>query len=204
MKPWRRVPEPRSPTRGAGAKNDARAFTLIELLVVVAIIAVLIGITLRITSYVTQKTARSRAIRDLEQLKNALAAYYADNGIYPPAAVLNYEYENTNYSRLPVRPPGGMQLVTGLVYYLQFGPGASRWAHYLSGLGFHETMSAAHFDQDPGSATTLAWSNNLRTILDPWDRSYTYVCREPFQTYELWTHGPTTNMGDEMAVKWPE
>ena len=63
------------------AKN--RGFTLIELLVVIAIIGILLAIGT--TSFITaQKQARdSKRKADIEQIRQALETYRAENGSYP-------------------------------------------------------------------------------------------------------------------------
>jgi general secretion pathway protein G len=63
-----------------------RGFTLVELLVVVAIIGLLSGIVLRLSGYASGKSDRSRAMADLEKIRNALEEYRVINGAYYPAS----------------------------------------------------------------------------------------------------------------------
>ncbi len=60
-----------------------RGFTLIELLVVMAIIIVLAGLVLSISTFVQNKGGRSRAEAEIAAMSAALESYKADNGIYP-------------------------------------------------------------------------------------------------------------------------
>lgn len=62
------------------------AFTLIELLVVIVIIGVLAGLVLGISGLAQKKAARSRAISDLENIKQALEEYRVNHGSYPFAS----------------------------------------------------------------------------------------------------------------------
>jgi prepilin-type N-terminal cleavage/methylation domain-containing protein len=59
------------------------AFTLIELLTVMAVIAVLAGLILSISGYVTHKAAVARAQSEIGALSLACENYKTDNGAYP-------------------------------------------------------------------------------------------------------------------------
>jgi len=74
-------------------RMGASAFTLIEMLMVVAVIIILSGILLKITSLVTRNMARAKALHDLNQLKNALEEYYMIYGQYPPCSGVGYTHE---------------------------------------------------------------------------------------------------------------
>ena len=50
---------------------------------VILIIAILAGLILGIASYSVRKADRSRALADIEELKNALEEYRLKNGAYP-------------------------------------------------------------------------------------------------------------------------
>lgn len=76
-----------------------RAFTLIEMMVVIVIILILSGIVLKVATLATRSSATSMAEAQLQQLANALSAYCAEYGHYPPqvgtdpARNTRYEYE---------------------------------------------------------------------------------------------------------------
>src|SRR5207302_5603263 len=57
--------------------------SIIELLLVIAIILILAGLILSISSYVQNKGARVRAETEIAAMSAALESYKADNGIYP-------------------------------------------------------------------------------------------------------------------------
>jgi prepilin-type N-terminal cleavage/methylation domain-containing protein len=59
------------------------AFTLIELLTVMAVIAVLAGLILSISGFVTHKAATARAQSEIGALSLACENYKTDNGAYP-------------------------------------------------------------------------------------------------------------------------
>jgi general secretion pathway protein G len=58
-------------------------FTLIELLAVMAIVGILAGLVLGISSYASRKASESRAIADMERLKTAIEEYKIEFGAYP-------------------------------------------------------------------------------------------------------------------------
>jgi prepilin-type N-terminal cleavage/methylation domain-containing protein len=60
-----------------------RAFTLIELLTVMAVIAILAGLILSISGFVTKKAAMARAQTEISALGLACENYKTDNGTYP-------------------------------------------------------------------------------------------------------------------------
>lgn len=71
-------------------------FTLIEMLVVVLIVAVLIGITVKILGGAARQAAKAETINKMERLKHAIEEYYAEYGQYPPTDKFGYEYPSTN------------------------------------------------------------------------------------------------------------
>jgi prepilin-type N-terminal cleavage/methylation domain-containing protein len=179
------------------------AFTLIELLVVVAIILVLTGIALRIMSLVNRKAGTAATLRVLEQVKNALGAYYSTYGTYPPVTSVAYIYEKTPMKDLP-DPPDDMGWRTGLVYFIYSGdhhnPYAQRWQHYLEGIGGFDILTNAK----PKNFVWNYWTNNLHSIWDAWDSELRYECLPPYSTYRLWSIGPNRNDnnggGDDLGV----
>ena len=77
-------------------KASRHGFTLIELMVVVVIILVLAGMLFKIADLVGDKSARGRAIADIQKIENALNEYYSAYGIYPPVSQNAYVYEWTD------------------------------------------------------------------------------------------------------------
>jgi prepilin-type N-terminal cleavage/methylation domain-containing protein len=73
------------------AELDARrktqhtaAFTLIEIVTAIAIILVLASISSPLVGYATKSSFDSRTRAEIRAIENALEAYKADNGSYPP------------------------------------------------------------------------------------------------------------------------
>ncbi|MBN1268798.1 MAG: type II secretion system protein GspG [Kiritimatiellae bacterium] len=64
-------------------QTSSSGFTLVELLTVIAIIGILMGLVLGFAGYASQRADRSRAIAQLELIKNALEEYRVEKGKYP-------------------------------------------------------------------------------------------------------------------------
>jgi len=78
-----------------------RGFTLIELLVVIAIIGLLSSIVLASLNTARAKARDAQRESEIEQLRTALAMYYADHGVYPAsggATLPNGSWSNSNDS----------------------------------------------------------------------------------------------------------
>jgi general secretion pathway protein G len=69
------------------------AFTLIELLVVIVIIGILAAMILGLAGHAGSKAARSRALAELEHLKNGVEEYRVEYGRYP-----EYKWTGANAS----------------------------------------------------------------------------------------------------------
>ncbi|HNR30927.1 MAG TPA: type II secretion system protein [Candidatus Hydrogenedentes bacterium] len=85
-------------------RRTIRGFTLLELLTVIAIIAILAGITFAVFPRIRER-ARVRSLQaTMNELRTALAQYYATHGTYPPAyGYLDFQAV-ANYERTSVRP----------------------------------------------------------------------------------------------------
>jgi len=186
------------------------SFTLIELLVVVAIILLLLGMSLKIMAIVNRKAATAKTIWILEQVKNALGAYYVAYGSYPPVGFVSYEYERTPGASLPAIPTN-MNWSTGLVYYIYSEakhnpePEAARWQHYLENIG---GKGMKPYSNRVGAAWVF-WSNNVHTIADAWGAELRYTAAPPdYQSYQLWSVGADGNNanggGDDIGVQAAE
>lgn len=85
--------------------NRTTGFTLVEMLVVVLIIAVLIGLTVKILGGAGRQAAKAVTVNHLERLKHAVEEFYSEYGQYPPVNAdgrygsgqpVAYEYPLTN------------------------------------------------------------------------------------------------------------
>lgn len=72
--------------------NRSAGFTLVEMLVVVLIIAVLIGITVKILGGAGRQAAKAQTVNRMERLKHSIEEYYTEYGQYPPTQSFAYEY----------------------------------------------------------------------------------------------------------------
>lgn len=72
-------------------------FTLIEMLVVIVVIFILMGVTVKVFPLIGRRAGVAKATYDLQQLRNALNAYYAEYGSYPPCNFTAYEYESKTH-----------------------------------------------------------------------------------------------------------
>lgn len=110
------------------AKNK-EGFTLLEILVVLVIMALLMGITFRLTNSVKSAREVSDTMKKIQNLNAAISEYHAEYGIYPPVkmAVDNdgrtsecdkYPGSEIAYSLPDVTTINGFEHKLGLVSYL--------------------------------------------------------------------------------------
>lgn len=88
-------------------RRSVRGFTLLELLTVIAIIAILAALTFAIAPRLIER-ARIRSLHNtMNELRTALAQYYATHQTYPPAyGYMDFKAEK-RYDDTGVRPPDG-------------------------------------------------------------------------------------------------
>jgi prepilin-type N-terminal cleavage/methylation domain-containing protein len=174
-------------------RRSLASFTLIELLVVVAVILILMGISLKITSAINRKTADARTIYVLEQTKNALEGYFLVMGSYPPVTnVLSSRAPNTDkWSWVP----NNMNEKTGLVYYLSWvdHPRKASWQGYVKDVSPSVISWGSlepHSSGMPGGGSQ-AWSNKQCTISDGYGSELIYrPDTNDYGSYRLWSCGP--------------
>lgn len=63
--------------------QSKRGFTLIELLVVISIVSLLSGVVLTAVSTTRSRARDAQRVRDIGELKKAIALYHSDYGVYP-------------------------------------------------------------------------------------------------------------------------
>lgn len=183
------------------SRRSLASFTLIELLVVVAIILILAGMSLKIMSMVTRKTATARTIMVLEQVKGALGAYYATYGSYPP---VNTVYSSAPY-KMPSTPPPDPKTSRGLTSYIMscyskysgspdtlafFNQEARRWDYYWEKIG-DRAYYTSPTNKMGAAGSMYFWTNAAVTILDGWDREIRYspITTNNQEGYLLWSRG---------------
>jgi len=106
-----------------------RGFTLIELLVVIAIIGILSSIVLVSLNTARTKAQNTQRITELQEIKKALVAYFADNGYFPPNPYSSVEVYSDDPNFLPELVSGGY------LPSIPKGPAANSYAYYRYGAG---------------------------------------------------------------------
>jgi len=67
-------------------RRRTAAFTLVEMMVVVVVIAILIAGVFRLMKAVDMKNREAQTKARLQRIQNAISAFYAEYGTYPPVA----------------------------------------------------------------------------------------------------------------------
>ena len=74
-------------------------FTLVELLAVMAVIGVLAGLVLGVSGYASRRADESRALADIERIKDILEDHRIRTGRYPPnASIMRNVVRDANVS----------------------------------------------------------------------------------------------------------
>ena len=187
-------PQGAKPVTPLASRRSLASFTLIELLVVVAVILILMGISMKVLAVANRHAKKAKTLFVLEQVKNALGAYYTQYGVYPPVDSVSYIYTDTLAGSMPAVPDGGMGYKTGLVYYIYYGgyyntdPAAAAWQHYLVEIG----SSGSEPKSGAAGASFLLWTNATHTIVDGWGAEIGYQCKSlgpTCQRFRLWSSG---------------
>ena len=186
-----------------------RGFTLLEILVVVAVIMLLTGMLFRVGSLVSDRSARARAIADMQAIANALEEYYAVYGMYPPTSGMRYEYAVESLQPPQMAGIPSTNVTHGLVFYLFRHTDESlddrrndaseavkeRWQHYLADLNAPRWTERRQMEPGEGF---LNYSNRVLSVRTPWDGDYDYESRAPYLSYRLWTRPP--NSEEDLSV----
>jgi type II secretory pathway pseudopilin PulG len=204
--------ESKQETGSATARKPSRhSFTLIELLVVVSVILILLGISLKIMGLVNRKAGVARTTWIVEQVKNALGAYYTSYGTYPPGDKAANGYTSVDWVDPLARPPYNdvedWFVSTGLVYYLKNMGEASRWAHYITFVPNNsDTKPVTNAVRVENRGPVPPYTNGVQSIVDAWGRKLRYVSSgtDGYQSYRLWSCGPNgadnNGGGDDLGV----
>ncbi|MEZ5275889.1 MAG: type II secretion system protein [Opitutaceae bacterium] len=154
-----RFPVPTSVRRMRSGRGD-RGWTLIEILMVLTIIAILVGITLGVSTGVHRRTAIGRAKANLAVLSTALEAYRTQYGDYP---------------WIPAAFPSGISSNEELLFNALAGKVGPKGAS-LNGKVFVD-LSRMNLQNEtlPDPGNSLSVSN---TFIDPWGQSFRYFHKE--------------------------
>lgn len=172
-------------------------FTIVEVLVVMSIILVLAGLILGTSSYVHNKSARSRAETEIAAMSAALENYKADNGVYPASTTVDArnaisfpDYQIATlvlYKALSATDPDGTP-ISGARSYFSFKP----------------QMLVLDNVNDP-----VGPGNLIKGIRDPFGNSYGYSTAGEAggaagfnPTFDLWsTDGITSGSPSPQWIK---
>jgi len=173
-------------------KRGRRAFTLIELLVVVAVILILFSISMKIMALANRKTGITRTTWVIEQVKNALGAFYAEYGAYPPVNSIQYKWLDDPSVMNTYSNVSDWGTTTGLVFFLKYIDNSGKWSHYIDPVlgGINKNTNSVAYGG--GFGHTTVFTNNTRTIYDAWGKEIHYSCSsaDGYQGYRLWSSGP--------------
>jgi general secretion pathway protein G len=144
-----------------------KGFTLLEVLVAATIMLVLTAVGMTSYSSVTRKSRDARRISDLEQMRQALEMYRADNGYYP--AVNTAAFATVANLSATLVTGGYMASIPndprGIIYQFR--------ATNLSGGRYYGYCLSAFFESTAGSNTC---GLTLPTITP---NTYNYGVRQP-------------------------
>jgi general secretion pathway protein G len=84
--------------------KSKHGFTLIELLVVISIIGILVAVGATSYQRAVRLSRDSKRKTDLEQIRQALETYRAENGTYPSAVTWESDLESGYITEIPVDP----------------------------------------------------------------------------------------------------
>jgi prepilin-type N-terminal cleavage/methylation domain-containing protein len=178
------------------------AFTLIELLVVIAVILILMGISLKMMSIVSNKTGISKTLFVLEQTRNALDAYYAAVGTYPNTTAIPYDRFIGNTNSWGFDASGTIPEVKGLSYYIGYEahPRAASWQKFATTVivdvgSYTNAVSKPGFDK-------IVTTNKVNSIRDAWGHDIVYTPNANCDGYVLSSLGldGQTNTADDIGI----
>lgn len=172
-------------------RNSISAFTLIELLTVMAIIAILAGLVVGISSIANRNAIESRTRAEIKAMETALETYKADYGAYPPLDQAVWDNSDATKGGITNIFPSGVSAPT-----VAGAPNTNGWLniHYvfraLSGTNTPKTYMS--FLPKQLKAATNSSGYVYTMILDPNGNPYGYNPINPSgnpQTYDLWSAG---------------
>lgn len=174
----------------ARRKAGSRAsFTLIELLVVVGVILILFSISIKVIGLANRKAGVAKTIYVIEQVKNALAAFHAEYGCYPPVSTISYTWLRDPSITAMYPSVSDWNVRTGLVFYLKYYGNCARWAHYVDPVLSGVSANPSNVEVTV-TGVTPPYTNLTRSIYDAWGKEIRYAPGADNQSYSLWSCGP--------------
>jgi len=203
-------------------RKSCWSFTLIELLAVIVIIGIMAGILFKMMRVMVRSKEKSVTIAILEQVANGLNEFKAEYGQYPPSAGgIKYYYDDTNlmsslaredyFGKYPNAPE--MLFSYGLVSYLCLREKSSLFTNTSQYVGDSSRDDIAKRRWKPlmpdlpnvtGQTETNHWAQGMNyglhydTFVDGWGNELKYLCNPPYQSYDLWSDGPTGSPNDDI------
>ena len=143
-----------------------KKFTLVEILIGIAVIAILVGMSVGVTSFVKDKIARSSTQSTMKLIEMAFAKYKSDFGMYPaldvsvPPAPCYLSLDDLNLTTL-----AGEQLKNKI------------WGYFND-----VTAEADHTGKSKIRGVSLVYESGKYYIVDGWKNKIIYVCPGVFNT----------------------
>ncbi|MCC7519031.1 MAG: hypothetical protein IT578_07595 [Verrucomicrobiae bacterium] len=163
-------------------------FTLIELLTTVAIIIILAGMVVGISSYANRNAVESRIRAEIKAMETALEAYKADYGAYPPL-------DQDAFTPGAPLPMDKFQIETNFTPNVTVGR-SNGWLNthfiYRALSGINTPKAYMTFAPKQLAVKTNANLAACTIILDPTGKPYGYNPYTPAanpQTFDLWSAG---------------
>ena len=75
-----------------------------------------------------------------------------------------------------------------------------RWARFLENVPLthgYDPKNDNIVEDDVGDTFEFPYSNSTLVVHDPWGRSLHYESKPPYQSYELWSSGPSTDITED-------
>jgi prepilin-type N-terminal cleavage/methylation domain-containing protein len=154
-----------------GAYFARRAFTIIEILAVIAVIALLVGITLGVSTAVNRRAAESRTLRELTVLAQALEVYRTRFGDYPWIRGDGEGHRDLYAALLGMQRPDGKAIV-GIPGSVTERPKSFIDLSRLAIGGGHDAPEPS---MESGAVVTMDVNYRGNFLVDPWGRPYVYL-----------------------------
>lgn len=167
-------------------KKKISNFTLVEILTVVAIIGILAGIGLGVTSYVTNRNREVQTQTTIKMLEMVLEQYKSKYGAYPAIVEPKSDLGQSVF-KLPLKPKGdsGNDKTDELTSF------------------FHDVTYNGDYEITGIKGVNIVRDGNSIIILDGWESPIIYVYPGVFnrKKYDLGSAGANKMIGEETTAK---